>query len=101
MNWLYFETDYVSDMCRRYYQISPLYSADEKLDDLYSTYYGWVYDYISNGKMVCKPEIAFDSKILEQLGKMLSSVVYQSTTKDEALAYVDRFIKAVDATVTN
>lgn len=101
MNWLYFESDYIADMCRRYYQISPLYSADEKLNDLYSTYYGWVYNYISEGQMVCKPEIAFDSKILEQLGKMLSSVVYQSTTKEEALAYVDRFIDSVDATVVD
>lgn len=97
MNWLYFETDYIADMCRAYYQVSPLKSADKKLDDLYSTYFGMVYDYINSGEMECKAEIALDSEVLEKLGKMLSSVVYQSTTDEEALAYVNRFIEDTGA----
>lgn len=99
MDWLYFETDYIAEMCRAYYQISPLLSADAKLEDLYSTHLGLVYNYINNGEMLCKAEISLDSEALEELGKMLSSVIYQSTNKSEAQAYVDRFVDAVDATV--
>lgn len=101
MDYLYFETDYIADMCRNYYQISPLYSADAKLGDLYSTYLGMVYDYIDNGDIVCKAEIALDSTVLEELGKMLSSVIYQSTNDSEVDAYVDRFVKNVNAQVVN
>ncbi len=101
MDWLYFETDYIADMCRAYYQISPLYSADEKLGDLYSTHLGMVYDYISKEEMLCKAEVALDSETLEELGKMLSSVIYQSTNDSEAKAYVDRFIENTGAKITN
>lgn len=101
MDWLYFETDYIADMCRAYYQISPIYSADEKLDDLYGTHLGKVLNYINDGEMVCKAEIALNSDALEELGKMLSSVIYQSTNRTEAEAYVDRFLKNVKANVTN
>lgn len=101
MDWLYFETDYIADMCRAYYQISPIYSADEKLDDLYGTHLGKVLNYINDGEMVCKAEIALNSDALEELGKMLSSVIYQSTNRTEAEAYVDRFLKNVKADVTN
>lgn len=101
MDWLYFETDYIADMCRAYYQISPLYSADEKLSDLYGTHLGKVLNYINNGQMVCKAEIALNSNALEELGKMLSRVIYQSTDKNEAQAYVERFLESVNATVLN
>ncbi len=99
MDWLYFETDYLADMCRAYYQISPLSSDDAKLTDLYSTHLGMVLGYIAEGRMACKAEIAMDSEALVELGKMLSSVIYQSTNDSEVKAYVDRFIDKVDAKV--
>ena len=99
MNWLYFESDYIADMCRAYYQVSPLTSADAKLGDLNQTYFGWVREYIDSGKMACKPEIAFDSEVLEEVGKMLSSVVFQSTGEEDARAYVDRFIEKTGAVI--
>ncbi len=99
MDWLYFESDYLADMCRAYYQISPLTSDDEKLTDLYNTHLGMVLGYIADGSMACKAEIAMDSEALVELGKMLSSIIYQSTNDSEVDAYVDRFIDKVKADV--
>lgn len=100
LNWLYFESDYVADMCKAYYQVTPLTTDEEKLQQLHEeTYFKMVDEMISSGQIACKPEIALNSKVLERLGKMISNIVYQSTTNAEALAFVEDFIEEVNATV--
>ena len=100
LNWLYFESDYVADLCKAFYQLSPLASADAKLDSLYEeTDFKLIYDYIEAGEMTCKAEIAFSSEVLEKLGEMLSSIVYETTTTEEAQECVQTFIDGVGATV--
>lgn len=99
LNWLYFESDYVADQCMEGYQLSPLISADEKLDALYvDTKFSLAYDLIQEGKIACRAELAFDSKVLEAIGKMLNSVIYETATEEEALACVQDFITTVNAT---
>ena len=97
LNWLFFETDYVADMCRAYYQMSPLVSADAKLEDLQSTKYALVTDALQSGKMVTRPEIPLDSTVLSQLGEMLSGIVYSTSTEEEARELVQTFIDSVGA----
>ncbi len=100
LNWLYFESDYVADMCKAYYQVTPLTTDDEKLQELHTeTYFKLVDDMLTSGNIVCKPEIALNSKVLERLGKMISNIVYQSTNNAEALNFVEKFIEEVNAAV--
>mgnify|MGYP002510803012 CR=1 FL=1 len=100
LNWLYFESDYVADECLVAYQLSPLVSADKNLDALYvDTKFSLAYDLINAGKISCRAELAFDSQVLEAIGEMLSGVIYESSTDEEALAYVQTFIDTVGAGV--
>lgn len=100
VRWLYFDSDYISDFCMDFFQLSPLKSADEKLDALYvDTLFKIAYDYIEAGDITCKAEIALDSQVLEAVGEMLSGMVYEATSEEEALTYVQGFIDKVGATV--
>lgn len=101
LNWLFFETDYVADMCRAYYQMSPLISADAKLEDLNSTKYALAFDVIESGDMITRPEIPLASTTLSQLGEMLSGIVYSTSTEAEAKELVQTFIDSVGAKTEN
>lgn len=100
MNWMWFESDFMVEQCLGWYALSPLVSADEKLDPLYKeTKYSLAYDLIESGEMACKGELAFESDTFEALSKMLSSVVFESETDEDALACVQTFIDTVDAAI--
>lgn len=99
LNWLFFETDYVADMCRAYYQMSPLISTEAKLEDLKSTKYALAFDAIQSGKMVTRPEIPLASTTLSQLGEMLSGIVYSTSTEAQAQELVQTFMDSVGAKV--
>ncbi len=100
LNWLYFDSDYVAELCNVNFQLSPLNSADKKLDSLYvDTKFKLAYDLIQSGAIKCKAELAFDSEVLEAIGEMLSAVVFDTTTHEEAVECVNTFIETVGATV--
>ncbi|HJA32140.1 MAG TPA: extracellular solute-binding protein [Candidatus Eisenbergiella pullicola] len=98
LNWLYFESNYVADECLANYQLSPLVSADENLDALYKdTKFSLAYELIDSGAIECRAELAFDSKVLEAIGEMLSGIIYETSTEEEAVNLVNEFISKVGA----
>lgn len=100
MNWLYFESGYIADKCKIGNNISPLYSADEQLDELYKeSPFSKMYALVESGQMELKGELAFTSDVLEGVTEMMTSTIFDTTTDEEALQCVQTFIDKFDATV--
>lgn len=100
LNWLYFETDFIADACTANFQISPIYSADAKLTEaLADTDYTIMTGLIDSGAIALEGERPFSSQALEALGEMLTSVIFETTTDEEAKACVDEFIEKTGAIV--